>query len=82
MRKIQRQYEGFLITGSAVGDEPPYRCAGRAEGRFPGGSTLWDQHFPPSGQYDTEEKAAKAGLEAAKLWIHTEMRPGQQEEER
>ena len=79
--EIWERYLGWLITGRSVGDKPPYRCAGRAHRPVDDGwaEPEWDQIIPPNGPYENEREAAKAGLEAAKLWIHTVMDPGQQD---
>jgi hypothetical protein len=79
--EIQEKYLGFLVTGFAVGDERPYRCAARVQIPVDNGwaEPEWDQPIEPGGQYETEKEAAIAGVLEAKLWIssHPEIRPKQ-----
>ena len=70
VRKLHDEFNGFRLTGRAIGYKPPYQAAGRVQRDFdPLGWGSIDQPIELSGQCETEREAAEAGLDAAKLWV-------------
>ena len=66
--EICQEYKGCRIFGFAVGEKPPYECAGRVEIQLSWGMIV--EQFPASGSFNSEQEAADAGVVRGRLWIN------------